>query len=173
MIAIKIIPYEEFQRVQNAPLDKYKKLALIADMNRANTLAEVKRAGSGHLGSSFSAMDIVTWLYYQEMNVLKVGFDSPERDIYFSSKGHDVPGLYATMYSLGALPEEKLLKLRRLGGLDGHPDLNIPGVEANSGSLGMGISKGRGMAWVKKHFRHGGHVYVLTGDGEWKEGQNY
>lgn len=173
MVAIKIIPFEEFQRVRNAPLDTYKKLALIADMNRANTLAEVKRAGSGHLGSSFSAMDIVTWLYYEEMNVLKVGFDSPERDIYFSSKGHDVPGLYATMYSLGALPEEKLLKLRRYGGLDGHPDLNIPGIEANSGSLGMGISKGRGMAWAKKHFGHGGQVYVLTGDGEWQEGQNY
>lgn len=173
MVAIKIIPYEEFQRVQNAQADKYKKLALIADMNRANTLAEVKRAGSGHLGSSFSAMDIVTWLYYEEMNVLKVGFDSPERDIYFSSKGHDVPGLYATMYSLGTLPEEKLLKLRRYGGLDGHPDLNIPGIEANSGSLGMGISKGRGMAWAKKHFGHGGQVYVLTGDGEWQEGQNY
>lgn len=100
MLSIQIIPYEEFQRVLNASMDKYKKLTLISDMNRANTLAEVKRAGSGHLGSSFSAMDIVTWLYYEEMNVLKVGFDSPERDIYFSSKGHDVPGLYATMYSL-------------------------------------------------------------------------
>jgi len=173
MVAIKLIPYEEFQRVRAVQMDKYKKLAIIADMNRANTLAEVKRAGSGHLGSSFSAMDIVTWLYYEEMNVLKVGFDSPDRDIYFSSKGHDVPGLYATMYSLGALPEEKLLKLRRLGGLDGHPDLNIPGIEANSGSLGMGISKGRGMAWAKKHFGNSGQIYVLTGDGEWQEGQNY
>ncbi len=173
MVTIKIIPYEEFQRVHNASLDKYQKLVLIADMNRANTLAEVKRAGSGHLGSSFSAMDIVTWLYCEEMNVLRVGFDSPDRDIYFSSKGHDVPGLYATMYSLGALPEEKLLKLRRYGGLDGHPDLNLPGIEANSGSLGMGISKGRGMAWAKKNFGHGGQVYVLTGDGEWQEGQNY
>lgn len=173
MVAIKLIPFEEFQRVRNAAMDRYQRLALLADMNRANTLAEVKRAGSGHLGSSFSAMDIVTWLYHEEMNVLKVGFDSPDRDIYFSSKGHDVPGLYATMYSLGALPEEKLLKLRRYGGLDGHPDLNIPGIEANSGSLGMGISKGRGMAWAKKHLGKGGRVYVLTGDGEWQEGQNY
>lgn len=173
MISIKIIPFEEFQRIQKAQEDKYKKLSIIADMNRANTLAEVKRAGSGHLGSSFSAMDIVTWLYYEEMNVIEIGFDSPDRDIYFSSKGHDVPGLYATMYSLGVLPENKLLSLRRLGGLDGHPDLNLPGIEANSGSLGMGISKGRGMAWSKKHFGNGGRVYVLTGDGEWQEGQNY
>ena len=173
MVAIKLIPYEEFQRVRNAQIDKYQKLALIADMNRANTLAEVKRAGSGHLGSSFSAMDIVTWLYCEEMNILKVGFDNPNRDVYFSSKGHDVPGLYATLYSLGVLPEEKLVRLRRLGGLDGHPDVNIPGIEANSGSLGMGISKGRGMAWAKKHFGNDGQVYVLTGDGEWQEGQNY
>lgn len=173
MVAIKLIPFEEFRRVRNTQMDKYKKLAILADMNRANTLAAVKRAGSGHLGSSFSAMDIVTWLYYEEMNTLRVGFDSPERDIYFSSKGHDVPGLYATMHSLGVLPEERLLRLRRLGGLDGHPDLNIPGIEANSGSLGMGISKGRGMAWAKKHFGNGGRVYVLTGDGEWQEGQNY
>jgi transketolase len=173
MVAIKLIPFEEFRRVRDARMDKYQKLAVISDMNRANTLAAVKRAGSGHLGSSFSAMDIVTWLYYEEMNILDVGLDSPQRDIYFSSKGHDVPGLYSTMYSLGVLPEEKLLGLRRLGGLDGHPDLNIPGIEANSGSLGMGISKGRGMAWAKKYFGNGGRVYVLTGDGEWQEGQNY
>jgi transketolase len=173
MIAITIIPVEEFQRVRDAKVDKYTKLAVLADMNRANTLAAVKRAGSGHLGSSFSAMEIVTWLYHEEMNVLEVGFNSPDRDIYFSSKGHDVPGLYATMYSLGALPEEQLLKLRRFGGLDGHPDINIPGIEANSGSLGMGISKGRGMAWAKKYSSNGGRVFVLTGDGEWGEGQNF
>ena len=173
MATITLIPFEEFQRVRNAELSNFKKLELIADMNRANTLAAVKRAGSGHLGSSFSAMEIVTWLYYEEMNALDVGFDSPERDIYFSSKGHDVPGLYATLYSLGILSEEKLFMLRRFGGLDGHPDIGIPGIEANSGSLGMGISKGRGMAWAKQYSSTGGRVYVLTGDGEWGEGQNF
>lgn len=173
MIAIAIIPIEEFRRVRNANINKYYRLQLLADMNRANTLTIVKRAGSGHLGSSFSAMDIVTWLYYEEMNLQAVGFGNPERDIYFSSKGHDVPGLYATLYSLGMLPEDKLLKLRRLGGLDGHPDIHIPGIEANSGSLGMGISKGRGMAWAKRLLGNKGRVYVLTGDGEWQEGQNY
>ncbi len=173
MVTIKLIPVEEFQRIQNAAIDKYEKLALIADMCRANALAAVKRAGSGHLGSSLSAMDIVVWLYYEEMNTFQVGFGSPNRDIYFSSKGHDVPGLYATLYSLGALPEEKLLKLRRLGGLDGHPDIGIPGIESNSGSLGMGISKGRGMAWAKKYLGRDGRVYVMTGDGELQEGQNF
>ena len=65
MVRITLIPLEEFQRVRAASIDKYERLALIADMCRANTLASVKRAGSGHLGSSFSAMDIVVWLYYE------------------------------------------------------------------------------------------------------------
>ncbi|MDO8753451.1 MAG: 1-deoxy-D-xylulose-5-phosphate synthase N-terminal domain-containing protein, partial [Anaerolineales bacterium] len=173
MVEIKLIPVEEFQRVRNAAIDKHEKLKLIADMCRANTLVEVKRAGSGHLGSSFSAMDIVVWMYYEEMNTIKVGFDSPDRDIYFSSKGHDVPGLYAVLHSLGEIPDEKLLSLRRLGGLNGHPDIGNRGIEANSGSLGMGISKGRGMAWAKKHNGNGGRVFVMTGDGELQEGQNF
>jgi transketolase len=173
MVTLKLIPTDEFQRVWSSGIDKYDKLALIADMCRANTLATVKRAGSGHLGSSLSAMDIVVWLYYEEMNTTQVGFDSPDRDIYFSSKGHDVPGLYAVLYSLGVLSEEKFLKLRRLGGLDGHPDIGTRGIESNSGSLGMGLSKGRGMAWAKNHFGHAGRVFVLTGDGELQEGQNF
>jgi len=173
MVELKLIPVEEFDRVRNASIDKYEKLTLLADMCRANTLAAVKRAGSGHLGSSLSAMEIVIWLYYEEMNTMTVGLDSPDRDIYFSSKGHDVPGLYATLYAHGVISEDKLLKLRRFGGLDGHPDIGVRGVEANSGSLGMGISKGRGMAWAKNYLGRGGRVYVLTGDGEWQEGQNF
>ena len=150
MIDIAIIPAGEFRRVKELRIDRYERLALIADMCRANTLASVKRAGSGHLGSSFSAMEIVVWLYYEEMNTIERGTRHPERDIFFSSKGHDVPGLYSVLFSLNILPEEKILSLRRLGGLDGHPDVLIPGIEANSGSLGMGISKGRGMAWAKR-----------------------
>jgi transketolase len=173
MVKIALIPVEEFRCVREAPMDKYARVSLIADMCRANTLAAVKRAGSGHLGSSFSAMDIVTWLYYEEMNTTTVGLDSPERDIYFSSKGHDVPGLYSVLFSLGVIPSEKLLKLRRFGGLDGHPDVGIRGIEANSGSLGMGISKGRGIAWSKRLLGRGGRVFVMTGDGELQEGQNY
>ena len=93
--------------------------------------------------------------------------------MYFSSKGHDVPGLYAALYALGVIPRERLLRLRRLGGLDGHPDVGVPGIEANSGSLGMGISKGRGIAWAKRHLGRGGRVVVMVGDGELQEGQNY
>lgn len=172
-VTIALIPQAEFARVDGAAVDPWAKLALIADMNRANTLAAVKRAGSGHLGASLSAMDIVTWLYYHEMNVRQLGIDHPDRDIYFSSKGHDVPGLYSTLFSAGILPKDKLLKLRRFGGLDGHPDIGIAGIEANSGSLGMGISKGKGMALAKRIQGRGGRVFVLTGDGELQEGQNY
>ncbi|MBN2570210.1 MAG: 1-deoxy-D-xylulose-5-phosphate synthase [Deltaproteobacteria bacterium] len=173
MIEIKLIPLEEFQRVRASSIHKYDKLALLADMCRANVLASVKRAGSGHLGSSFSAMDIVMHLYYEDMNTVSAGFDNPDRDIYFSSKGHDVPGLYSVLFSLNVLSKELFLKLRRLGGLDGHPHISIPGIEANSGSLGMGISKAKGMALAKKLLGRKGRVFVLTGDGEFQEGQIY
>ena len=104
---------------------------------------------------------------------MAVGHDSPNRDVYFSSKGHDVPGLYSVLFSLGVILKEQLLKLRRLGGLDGHPDVGIRGIEANTGSLGMGISKGRGMAWAKRFQGLSGRVFIMTGDGELQEGQNY
>ncbi|OLE01433.1 MAG: hypothetical protein AUG91_01315 [Actinobacteria bacterium 13_1_20CM_4_69_9] len=165
---LKLIPREELERAR--ALDD---LPLLADMCRANALVAVKRAGSGHLGSSFSAMDVVVHLFYRELNTAALGFDHPDRDVYFSSKGHDVPGLYAVLHALGVLPPEQLLRLRRLGGLDGHPDVGVPGIEANSGSLGMGISKGRGIAWAKRFLGRGGRVVVMTGDGELQEGQNF
>ncbi|MEI7726018.1 MAG: transketolase C-terminal domain-containing protein [Bacteroidota bacterium] len=169
----EIIQAKEFSRIMSLDHDFYEELAIISDMCRANTLTMVKNAGSGHLGSSFSSMDIVVWLYYKELNTIEVGFENPNRDIYFSSKGHDVPGLYSVLFSLGILTQEQILKLRRIDGLDGHPDIRIRGIEANSGSLGMGKSKGRGMAWAKRKLRQTGDVYVMTGDGEFQEGQNY
>jgi transketolase len=165
-VELTLIPRGEFERARD-------ELALLADMCRVNALVAVKRAGSGHLGSSFSAMDVVVHLFYAELNTVRVGFNDPERDIYFSSKGHDVPGLYAVLHALGVIPPGRLLKLRRLGGLDGHPDVRVPGIEANSGSLGMGISKGRGMAWAKRFLGRRGRVVVMTGDGELQEGQNF
>jgi transketolase len=171
MLEIRLIPEAEFQRVQTAPIPAYDRLALLADMCRANALATVKRAGSGHLGSSFSSLDIVSFLYFSEMNVAELGIRHPDRDIYFSSKGHDVPGHYAVLYALGVLPKEQFIRLRRLGGTHGHPDVTVPGIEANSGSLGMGISKAKGMAWAKKLRGSGGRVFVMTGDGELQEGQ--
>ncbi len=171
MLEIKLIPQKEFERIHNADLDKHHKLELIGDMCRANALATVKRAGSGHLGSSFSCLDIVTFLYYAHMNTVELGVGHQNRDIYFSSKGHDAPGHYAVLYSLGIISQQQFVNLRRLGGTHGHPDVHIPGIEANSGSLGMGISKAKGMAIAKQMNGWSGRVFVMTGDGELQEGQ--
>ncbi len=171
MLEIELITEDEFQRVRKADIDKYTRLALLSDMCSANALATVKRAGSGHLGSSFSSLDIVTYLYHFEMNIAELGVNHPDRDIYFSSKGHDAPGHYAVLHSLGLLSEERFQYLRRLDGTHGHPDVSIAGMEANSGSLGMGISKAKGMAMAKKMNGAKGRVMVMTGDGELQEGQ--
>ncbi len=171
MLEIRLIPQTEFRRVNNAAGNSSDKLRLIAEMCRANTLTSVKLAGSGHLGSSFSSVDIVTFLYYRVMNTLRLGCDHPDRDIYFSSKGHDAPAYYAVLYSLGIIPRELFIHLRRLGGTDGHPDVGIPGIESNTGSLGMGISKAKGMALAKQLRGSSGQVFVMTGDGELQEGQ--
>jgi transketolase len=173
MLKVKLIPVAEFRRIRSAAIDKQAKLGVIADMCRANTLASIKRAGSGHPGSSLSSLDIVTTLYYSIMNTAEVGLSHPDRDIYFSSKGHDAPGLYAVLYSLELLPKEKFVKLRRLGGTPGHPDIATPGIEANTGSLGMGISKARGIAHARRLFGSRGRIFVMTGDGELQEGQIY
>ena len=173
MPQLQVIPRAELDRVLAVADDPDLRLATAADMCRLNALVAVKRAGSGHLGSSFSAMDVVAWLLFEELNTARLGWEHPDRDVYFSSKGHDVPGLYAALFALGVIPLERLLRLRRLGGLDGHPDIGVPGIEANSGSLGMGISKARGIAWAKRHLGRGGRVVVMVGDGELQEGQNY
>ena len=169
---MEFIRVNEFERVRKSSLPTTEKLELLATMCRLNTLVSVKKAGSGHLGSSFSAMDIASFMYFHHMN-LAADYKSEDRDIYFSSKGHDVPGQYSVLYALGIVPEDRYLKLRRLGGLDGHPDIKVPGIEANTGSLGMGISKARGIAVAKKLKGKCGRVFVMTGDGEFQEGQNF
>ncbi|MBA2740926.1 MAG: 1-deoxy-D-xylulose-5-phosphate synthase, partial [Actinobacteria bacterium] len=173
MPALHLIPKSELDRIRSSDVDRNARLGLLADTCRVNALVAVKRAGSGHLGSSFSALDLVVHLLYEELNVAELGFEDPGRDVFFSSKGHDVPALYAALLGLGVVSREQLLRLRRLGGLDGHPDVGIAGIEASSGSLGMGISKGRGIAWAKRHLDRGGLVVVMTGDGELQEGQNW
>ncbi len=170
----QIIPHDEIVRAREASQDHPAlQLEILADICRANALAAIKMAGSGHMGSSLSALDIVIILHYRIMNTIALGHEDPDRDVFFSSKGHDVPGLYSVLHSAGVIPDDLLCKLRRHGGLDGHPDIKTFGIEANSGSLGMGISKAKGIAWAKSHLGRGGEVFVLTGDGELQEGQNY
>jgi transketolase len=153
-----------FDAVRSAAgLSAVQRTALFAQMARFNALYMIARAGSGHLGSSFSSLDIVSWLY---LNVLG------PHDRYFSSKGHDSPGLYAVHTALGIQPFERIHQLRRLGGLPGHPDIGSPGAVTNTGSLGMGVSKAKGfIAADDLTGKPGGRLFVLTGDGELQEGQ--
>lgn len=147
----------------NNALGEVERTELFAQMARYNTLYMIARAGSGHLGSSFSSLDIVSWLY---LNRLREG------DRYYSSKGHDAPGLYAILTALGVQPFEWVHKLRRLGGLPGHPVVGVPGMVTNTGSLGMGVSKAKGFIAADDLIGGaGGHIYVMTGDGELQEGQ--
>ena len=167
------IPKAEFDRVWSSSLPKSERLSLIADMSRLNTLTSVKKAGSGHLGSSFSSMDVMAFLFYGELNTFDLGFQHPDRDVFFSSKGHDAPAHYALLHAKGLLSEEQLFQLRRISGLPGHPEIGMPGIETATGSLGMGISKAAGFLMSKRIRKNSGRALVLTGDGEWQEGQNF
>src|SRR5262245_47563301 len=109
MSQLYLAPKAELDRIREADLPPDDQLSLLADVCRLNALVAVKRAGSGHLGSTFSAMDVVAFLFFEELNTARVGWDSADRDVYFSSKGHDVPGLYATLNALGVIPDERLL----------------------------------------------------------------
>jgi transketolase len=165
--SLRFAPKAEFDRIRNAPLPIARKIRLFADLARFNTLYMIERAGSGHIGSSFSSLDIVSWLHLDEMD----GIERPGGDIFFSSKGHDAPGLYAAMLGLGLLPFDKLHALRRLGGLPGHPDIGTPSIHTNTGSLGMGISKAKGFVLADRLDGRRRRIFVMTGDGELQEGQ--
>ncbi|MBN2443656.1 MAG: hypothetical protein JXJ04_20010 [Spirochaetales bacterium] len=147
------------------------KLSLLSDMNRHNALAMVSFAGSGHLGTSFSSSEILTALYHNIMNITPENFQERNRDYFVLSKGHAAPGLYAVLASVGFIPEEQMLTFRKLDGLQGHSDIKTNGIDTNSGSLGMGLSKGKGFCWFLKSRGLQYKVYVLTGDGELQEGQ--
>jgi transketolase len=153
---------EEFRRARRLNLEASRRSALFATLARLNALYMIARAGSGHIGSSFSCLDILSWLHLQEMK--------PE-DVFFSSKGHDVPALYSLLIGLERLPFELLQKLRRHPGLPGHPDIGTPGIVANTGSLGMGVSKAKGMVLANRLQGREARIFVLTGDGELQEGQ--
>ncbi|MEJ7891550.1 MAG: transketolase C-terminal domain-containing protein [Solirubrobacteraceae bacterium] len=153
----------ELERIRALDADPVARTAALADACRVNTLSMIAEAGSGHIGTSFSCMDLLCWLHCE---VLETG------DRSFSSKGHDAPGLYSVMAATGSLAFDELHALRRLGGLPGHPDvITTPAVHTNTGSLGMGISKARGFILADRMAGRSGRVFVLTGDGELQEGQ--
>ena len=139
---------------------------------RKGIITAVHSAKSGHPGGSLSAADVFTFLYFEEMNVDPANPDAEDRDRFVLSKGHTAPGLYATLAQKGFFPVEDLVTLRKPGSyLQGHPCIQIPGVDMSSGSLGQGISAAVGMALGAKMDGKDFRVYTLLGDGEIQEGQ--
>lgn len=163
------VPRAEFDRVLTGIDDPHDRVHAFATLSRINTLYMISRAGSGHIGSSFSAADVLSWLLLEEMHRPL----ADDGDVYFSSKGHDAPGLYAALIGIGRLDEDLLHRLRRIDGLPGHPDVGTPGMPFNTGSLGMGISKAKGLVLANRLRGRQQRVFVLTGDGELQEGQNW
>ena len=166
---LSYVSRESIDAVRAATSDPFVRAELLADVCRLNTLYMIMQAGSGHIGSSFSSTDLITWLWTETLVDPNGG--GPGSDVYFSSKGHDAPALYSLLIALGKLDFDLLHRLRRLGGLPGHPDVETPFIATNTGSLGMGISKAYGMARARRFTRRGGRIVVMTGDGELQEGQ--
>ena len=150
----------------------YKSLTEKARDIRIDIIKSLYHAGSGHPGGSLSVAEIMTFLYYVEMNVDPGDPGIEGRDKFVLSKGHAAPALYATLAEKGFFPKEKLNTIRKLGGdFQGHPDmLRVPGVEMSTGSLGQGFSTAVGMALAGKLDKSKSRVYVLLGDGELQEG---
>ena len=148
-------------------------LTKVAREVRRGIVTGVHAAKSGHPGGSLGAADILTYLYFEEMNVKA---DEPRwagRDRFVLSKGHCAPALYAVLAEKGFFPKSDLETLRHIGShLQGHPNMNdTPGVDMSTGSLGQGISTAVGMALAAKQWGNDYRTYTLLGDGESEEGQ--
>ncbi len=167
--SLSFVSRDGFRAVREGVSDPVARAGLIADLCRINTLFMIMQAGSGHIGSSFSSTDIITWLWTEYLH--DPNGETADADIYFSSKGHDAPALYSLLIAMEKLGFDLLPKLRQMHGLPGHPDVSTPFIAANTGSLGMGISKAYGMARANRFTGRGGRIVVMTGDGELQEGQ--
>ena len=165
------------------------KLQLIAETNRKRLVEVVYRAKAGHIGGDLSCLNVMTALYFHVMkNLNPAAPKAPDRDRFVLSKGHCVEALYVTLEAKGFLKPEVLDTLGQFGSiLSGHPTIEVPGIEVNSGALGHGLSIGIGMALAAKmdahpspasshpspHTSHLYNTYVLMGDGEQGEGSIY
>ncbi len=149
------------------------KLDDIANKVRRDVLDMVYRAQTGHLGGSLSSAEILTTLYYSQLNVDPKRPAWADRDRFVLGKGHAAPALYVILADLGFFPREELDSLRQIGCmLQGHPDMRkTPGVEMSTGSLGHGLSAAIGMALAAQLDGKNYHVWALLGDGELNEGQ--
>lgn len=153
-------------------MEKYKELKLIANSLRIDIIKMLAESKSGHPGGSLSACEILTALYFKEMNIDPKNPKWEDRDRFVLSKGHGAPVLYAALAEKGYFPKEELMKLRKIGSmLQGHPDMKgIPGVDMSTGSLGQGLAAANGMALAGKIGNKDYRVYALIGDGESQEG---
>lgn len=149
------------------------KLSFYANEIRKGALTAIYSAKSGHPGGSLSIADILSYLYFHEMNIDPKNPKMENRDRFVLSKGHTCPALYAALAHRGFFPVEDLVIFRHTGVyLQGHPDMkNIPGIDMSSGSLGQGISAACGMALSAKLSEKSYRVYTIVGDGESEEGQ--
>ena len=156
-------------------MDQSKKLQLKRTANnvRLGIIEAVYNAKCGHPGGSLSIADVLTYLYFEEMNVDPKNPTDEKRDRFVLSKGHTAPALYSTLAERGFFPNEELKTLRKTQSrLQGHPDMKgVPGVDMSTGSLGLGISAACGMALSAKVYGNDYRVYTVIGDGESEEGQ--
>jgi len=148
------------------------RLKEVARNTRRLILQSLAEAGSGHPGGSLSAVELLVALYFHVMHYDPKNPKWEERDRFFLSKGHAAPLLYAILAQAGFFPVEELMTLRKLGSkLQGHPNMEVPGVEAPAGSEGIGLSLGVGTALAAKLDKKSYRTYVLMGDGEQQEGE--
>ena len=150
-----------------------KQLEIMATKARLLGLDAVHTAASGHIGGSLSAMDILTTLYFNVMQVDPANPQDPDRDRFVLSKGHCTPALYPVLSLRGFFPQEDLKLFRSIKGhYSGHPDMrHVKGVDMSTGSLGQGVSAAAGMALAAKYQGKDCRIYTLLGDGEIEEGQ--
>ena len=148
-------------------------LSIIANKVRKNALCGVYNAGAGHPGGSLSIADVLTYLYFEEMNIDPKNPKMEDRDRLVLSKGHTAPALYGVLAERGYFPVEDCATLRKIDSyLQGHPVLDkVPGVDMSTGSLGQGVCVAGGMALAAKLDKKDYRVYAILGDGELEEGQ--
>lgn len=153
--------------------ETYDNLTKTAIKVRRLAIKTLKIAGSGHIGGSFSATELMVYLYFNKMNIDPHNPNKYDRDIFLLSKGHASLGYYSVLAERGYFKKEELSTYRQINSkFQGHPHIDeVPGVESSSGSLGQGISFGIGIALGMKKKNINNKIYVMTGDGELEEGQ--
>ena len=159
--------------VNNMDAKRATELAIIANRVRKDALTGVYNAGAGHPGGSLSIADVLTYLYFEEMNIDPKNPKMENRDRFVLSKGHTAPALYGVLAERGYFPVEDCATLRKIDSyLQGHPVLDkVPGVDMSTGSLGQGVCVAGGMALAAKLDKKDYRVYAILGDGELEEGQ--